>query len=106
MAKNIYGTGCFIVMHTGDRAVKSQHGLLGTLAIDAHALEGSVFISGAATQWLRDQLGIIRTAPTSKRWRHRSPTAAVSHSSRPSPGLAPRTDMRMRAGRRRRRLPQ
>ncbi len=73
MAKNTYGTGCFIVMNTGDRAVASQHGLLTTLAAQpppaalgalpaAFALEGSVFISGAAIQWLRDELGIIRTA--------------------------------------------
>src|SRR5437870_6369508 len=62
MAKNTYGTGCFIVMNTGDRAVKSQHGLLATLAVDAYALEGSVFIAGAAVQWLRDELKIVRTA--------------------------------------------
>jgi glycerol kinase len=62
MAKNTYGTGCFIVMNTGDRAVKSQHGLLATLAVDAYALEGSVFIAGAVVQWLRDELRIIRTA--------------------------------------------
>ena len=62
MAKNTYGTGCFIVMNTGDRAVKSQHGLLATLAVDAYALEGSVFIAGAVVQWLRDELKIIRTA--------------------------------------------
>jgi len=73
MAKNTYGTGCFIVMNTGDHAVKSQHGLLTTLAANAppatrhpppahFALEGSVFIAGAAIQWLRDSLGIIRTA--------------------------------------------
>ncbi|MDQ6800366.1 MAG: glycerol kinase GlpK [Acidobacteriota bacterium] len=62
MAKNTYGTGCFVVMHTGDRAVKSQHGLLTTLAVDAFALEGSIFIAGAVVQWLRDELKIIRTA--------------------------------------------
>ena len=64
MAKNTYGTGCFMVMHTGDRAVRSQHGLLTTLTADgAFALEGSVFIAGAVVQWLRDALGIIKTAP-------------------------------------------
>ncbi|HEY8848231.1 MAG TPA: glycerol kinase GlpK, partial [Thermoanaerobaculia bacterium] len=71
MAKNTYGTGCFIVMNTGDRAVTSEHGLLTTLAASVgrrrprrrdFALEGSVFIAGAAIQWLRDSLGIIRTA--------------------------------------------
>src|SRR4029077_20464380 len=63
MAKNTYGTGCFMVMNTGDRAVRSQHGLRTTLTADgAYALEGSVFIAGAAVQWLRDSLGIITTA--------------------------------------------
>jgi glycerol kinase len=66
MAKNTYGTGCFIVMNTGNRTVASKHGLLTTLAAQpppaAFALEGSVFIAGAAIQWLRDALGIIRSA--------------------------------------------
>jgi glycerol kinase len=62
MAKNTYGTGCFIVMNTGDRAVSSQHGLITTLAVQDFALEGSIFIAGAAVQWLRDELKIIRTA--------------------------------------------
>jgi glycerol kinase len=68
MAKNTYGTGCFIVMNTGERAVTSRHGLLTTRAartgkgLTHYALEGSVFIAGAAIQWLRDSLGIIRTA--------------------------------------------
>ena len=63
MAKNTYGTGCFIVMNTGDQFVRSHHGLLTTAAHRAFALEGSVFIAGAAIQWLRDSLGIIRSAP-------------------------------------------
>jgi glycerol kinase len=63
MAKNTYGTGCFIVLNTGDRAVASEHGLLTTIAAQRqYALEGSVFVAGAAVQWLRDNLGIIRTA--------------------------------------------
>ena len=62
MAKNTYGTGCFIVMNTGNRAAVSQRGLLTTKAVDAFELEGSVFIAGAAIQWLRDCLGIIRIA--------------------------------------------
>jgi glycerol kinase len=63
MAKNTYGTGCFVVMNTGDRVVDSKHGLLATVACnDDYALEGSVFVAGAAIQWLRDNLGIIRTA--------------------------------------------
>jgi glycerol kinase len=94
MAKNTYGTGCFIVLNTGDRAVTSKNGLLTTIACSRnggfepagapasipaqagssrtcrleagvptqYALEGSVFVAGAAIQWLRDSLGIIRTA--------------------------------------------
>ena len=64
MAKNTYGTGCFLLRHTGDRPVRSQHQLLTTIAwrIDGkmeYALEGSVFIGGAVVQWLRDGLGLI-----------------------------------------------
>jgi glycerol kinase len=67
MAKNTYGTGCFALLNTGAIAVASTRGLLTTVAwtIDGHtsyALEGSVFVAGAAVQWLRDGLGIIATA--------------------------------------------
>ena len=67
MVKNTYGTGCFMLMHTGARPVDSHNRLLTTVAwkIGAtveYALEGSVFIAGAAVQWLRDGLGIIRTS--------------------------------------------
>jgi glycerol kinase len=67
MAKNTYGTGCFMLLQTGARACESQHGLLTTSAaqIDAqprYALEGSVFVAGAAVQWLRDGLGFIESA--------------------------------------------
>jgi glycerol kinase len=67
MAKNTYGTGSFVVMNTGAKAVASTHGLLSTIAWQRgddvqYALEGSIFITGAAVQWLRDKLGIIRTA--------------------------------------------
>jgi len=66
-AKNTYGTGCFLLVHTGRRMVRSRHGLITTLVYDgtdrpAYALEGSVFIAGAAVQWLRDALGVIRSA--------------------------------------------
>ncbi len=72
MVKNTYGTGCFLLMHTGTTAVPSQRGLLTTVACDAagmpaYALEGSVFIAGAAIQWLRDALGVIRNAAESER---------------------------------------
>jgi glycerol kinase len=71
MAKNTYGTGCFVMMNTGDRAAASPGGLLTTLACDergglAYALEGSVFVAGAAIQWLRDEMGLIRDAPESE----------------------------------------
>lgn len=69
--KNTYGTGCFLLMHTGERAVRSQKGLLTTVACEvdgrfAYALEGSVFVGGAAVQWLRDGLGLIATAAESE----------------------------------------
>ena len=59
--KNTYGTGCFMLMHTGDTAVESKNGLLTTIAVKAdgtpgYALEGSVFVAGAAIQWLRDEV--------------------------------------------------
>ena len=69
MAKNTYGTGCFMLMHTGTEAVPSKNNLLTTVAWKLgdqpaeYALEGSVFIAGAVVQWLRDGLKIIRSAP-------------------------------------------
>lgn len=66
-AKNTYGTGCFLLMNTGSKPVKSNNGLLSTIAWGindevTYALEGSVFIAGAAVQWLRDELKIIDKA--------------------------------------------
>lgn len=67
-AKNTYGTGCFLLMNTGERPVQSKHGLLTTVAYQLagekprYALEGSIAITGALVQWLRDNLGIIRTS--------------------------------------------
>ncbi|MCL1077021.1 glycerol kinase [Parashewanella spongiae] len=66
-AKNTYGTGCFLLLNTGDNIVTSSHGLLTTIAIGGegevtYALEGSVFMGGATIQWLRDELGLIRHA--------------------------------------------
>ncbi|MGA9175233.1 MAG: glycerol kinase GlpK, partial [Thermoactinomyces sp.] len=71
MAKNTYGTGCFMLMNTGSKAVRSKHGLLTTIAwgIDGkveYALEGSIFIAGSAVQWLRDGLQLIQTAAESE----------------------------------------
>jgi glycerol kinase len=70
-SKNTYGTGCFLLLHTGDRPVASRAGLLTTVACGpdggpAYALEGSVFIAGAAIQWLRDGLGLIARAADSE----------------------------------------
>lgn len=67
MAKNTYGTGCFMLMNTGAEPVRSQNNLLTTVAWKIgdsvnYALEGSVFIAGAVVQWLRDQLGIVEKA--------------------------------------------
>ena len=66
-AKNTYGTGCFVLLNTGEAPVASSHGLLTTIAWriggrTSYALEGSVFIAGAAVQWLRDGLGLVRQA--------------------------------------------
>ncbi|MBI3417604.1 MAG: glycerol kinase GlpK [Verrucomicrobia bacterium] len=67
MAKNTYGTGCFMLMHTGDKPVTSKNNLLTTVAWRVngrteYALEGSIFIAGAVVQWLRDGLGIIKSS--------------------------------------------
>ncbi|MBS1594194.1 MAG: glycerol kinase GlpK [Bacteroidetes bacterium] len=72
MAKNTYGTGCFMLMNTGSKMVKSKSGLLTTIAWGLngkveYALEGSVFIAGAALQWLRDGLGLIQNAAESEK---------------------------------------
>ncbi len=67
-AKNTYGTGCFLLMHTGHEACASKHNLVTTIAASApgvateYALEGSVFVAGALVQWLRDELGLVETA--------------------------------------------
>jgi glycerol kinase len=71
MAKNTYGTGCFMLMNTGEKLVYSKHGLLSTIAWGLngkveYALEGSVFIAGAAVQWLRDGLKLIQSSPESE----------------------------------------
>lgn len=72
-AKNTYGTGCFLLMNTGKRPVESKHGLITTIAwgIDGeinYALEGSVFVAGAAVQWLRDELKILDNAAQSEEY--------------------------------------
>jgi glycerol kinase len=76
MGKNTYGTGCFMLMNTGDKAVKSDNGLLTTLAwgIDGkveYALEGSIFVAGSAIQWLRDGLRMLKDAKDSQQYAER-----------------------------------
>ncbi len=69
--KNTYGTGCFLLVNTGDKMIESKHGLLTTLAVNGkgepcYALEGAVFIAGAAIQWLRDELGLLKDSSESE----------------------------------------
>ncbi|GGE73394.1 glycerol kinase GlpK [Priestia taiwanensis] len=76
MAKNTYGTGCFMLMNTGEKAVKSEHGLLTTIAwgLDGkveYALEGSIFVAGSAIQWLRDGLRMFKDAKDSEMYAER-----------------------------------
>lgn len=71
--KNTYGTGCFLLMHTGEKAIASGSGLLTTIAAGTgdrpvYALEGSVFVAGAAMQWLRDGMRMIRSAAQSEEY--------------------------------------
>lgn len=73
MVKNTYGTGCFMLMNTGEKAVKSDNGLLTTIAwgIDGkveYALEGSIFVAGASIQWLRDGLRMFRNSAESEKY--------------------------------------
>ena len=72
-AKNTYGTGCFLLMNTGERPVFSENGLVTTIAwgLDekvTYALEGSIFVAGAAIQWLRDEMRMIRKAADTERY--------------------------------------
>ena len=69
--KNTYGTGCFMLMNTGEKAMASKNGLLTTIAVGCngkveYALEGSVFVAGASIQWLRDELRMIKSAAQSE----------------------------------------
>lgn len=83
MMKNTYGTGCFLLMNTGDRPAVSQNGLISTIAWriggkSTYALEGSVFVAGAAIQWLRDEMKLIERA---------SETEAIANSIKDSGGV-------------------
>ncbi len=71
--KNTYGTGCFLLMNTGKEAIRSKNGLITTIAASfegevQYALEGSVFVAGAALQWLRDELRMLKSAPQSEEY--------------------------------------
>ena len=79
-AKNTYGTGCFMLMNTGRTAVASRHGLLTTIALGIngateYALEGSIFVAGAAIQWLRDGLKLIESSADSEYFAAKVPDA-------------------------------
>ena len=100
-AKNTYGTGCFMLLNTGNKAVQSKNGLLTTLGYKigdqpaVYALEGSIAITGALVQWLRDNLGHDHSRPTrSRRWPTPSRTTAASTSSRRSAACSRRTGSR------------
>ncbi len=90
MVKSTYGTGAFALVHTGAKAAASTHKLLTTIAYrlegeTAYALEGSIFIAGAAVQWLRDGLGVIAAA---------AETHALAEQGRPEPARVFRTGLR------------
>lgn len=76
--KNTYGTGCFLLMHTGRQAIASESGLLTTIAAGdtsepSYALEGSVFVAGAAVQWMRDEMRMMKIAQHSEKYAMRVP---------------------------------
>lgn len=104
MAKNTYGTGCFMLMNTGEKAVKSENGLLTTIACGPtgevnYALEGAVFMAGASIQWLRDEMKLINDAYDSEYFAAKCKTPMVCMWFRPLPGWVRHTGIRMHAGR-------
>ena len=104
MAKVTYGTGCFLLLNTGESPVESKQGLVSTVALQrggrrTYALEGSVFIGGAAVQWLRDGLGIIASAGEVGALAAQVPAARACTSSPRSPVSARRTGSRTPAAR-------
>lgn len=104
MAKNTYGTGCFMLMNTGDKAVVSRNGLLTTLAwgIDGkveYALEGSIFVAGSVVQWLRDGLRMFGRSSDCQAYAERVPDTGGCTWCRPLWGWARRTGAATCAGR-------
>ena len=82
--KNTYGTGCFMLMNTGGKVVESENGLVSTIAVGykdhvEYALEGSVFVAGAAIQWLRDELNVIAEAGESQHFAQAVPDSAGAY---------------------------
>lgn len=82
--KNTYGTGCFLLMNTGETPVESNNGLITTIAVGLpghieYALEGSIFTAGAAVQWLRDELRVVASAPESERLAKAVPDSAGAY---------------------------
>ena len=82
--KNTYGTGCFLLMNTGHEIVRSENGLVTTIAASCtdeveYALEGSIFVAGAAIQWLRDELSVISSAAESQQYAQRVPDTAGAY---------------------------
>lgn len=82
--KNTYGTGCFLLMNTGTTPVESTNGLVTTIAVGLedkviYALEGSIFVAGAAIQWLRDEVGIVSTAAESQEYAESVPDTAGAY---------------------------
>ena len=79
--KNTYGTGCFLLMNTGSEIVESKNGLVTTIGVGyedhvEYALEGSIFVAGAAVQWLRDELGVVSNAAESQEYAEKVPDTA------------------------------
>ena len=79
--KNTYGTGCFLLMNTGSEIVESKNGLVTTIGVGyedhvEYALEGSIFVAGAAVQWLRDELSVISNAAESQQYAEKVPDTA------------------------------
>ncbi len=99
LTKNTYGTGCFALMHTGHNVPVSKNRLLATAAADGYAVEGSIFVAGAAVQWLRDKLGLLATSAESEALARSVPDTGgvyvVPHSS----AWAPRTGRQTPEGR-------
>ena len=82
--KNTYGTGCFLLMNTGSEIVESKNGLVTTIAVGyedhvEYALEGSIFVAGAAIQWLRDELGVVSNAAESQEYAEKVPDTAGAY---------------------------